>query len=148
MFFSVHVIDELLKTLDTKTQQLQEEKIAKEIVLASKQIQLNDLVKQKTQFEENLSNAKENFASMAAQYSSELTPLSEKLEALQKKNKKDQEEINTIKAVSNFCISLSCFNCKSGTCHLTLSAVTKPIGSTILQLFYFDCSAVNVWFFE
>lgn len=92
----------LLKERDTTIMELQKQIEINKASFLSKQSFLEDLLKKKSQIEDEIKIAKENSASLASKNINELSQLKEKQENLEGKNKSIDNEINTSRVVSIF----------------------------------------------
>lgn len=90
----------LLKERDTTIMELQEQIETNKASFMSKQNFLEDLIKKKSQNEDDIKIANENSVFLASKNKNEFSLLKEKQESLEQKNKTIDEEISTSKVVS------------------------------------------------
>lgn len=102
VIFSLSNLDNLLKELDNNIIKLQEQIETEKASFLSKQISLEDLIKKKSQKEEDIRIAKENCTLLASKYENELTQVKENEEDLQEKIKNVDKEITNSRVVSHF----------------------------------------------
>lgn len=92
-------MDNLTKELDTKIKELHEHIETNQIALGSKRTALEDLIKHKSQKEQDIKIIKENAAILAEKYVNERTPIEEKDVVMQGKIKDIEEENMYLKKV-------------------------------------------------